>query len=196
MAMKSAFEDIHEDTIILNVSGRLLMIQRTSNSNMIIPSMSTCLASCVECFWLSSSERNHMRDCLWLYSGIHGMRVWLPVLPSQDEIRKPNRHTFMSKRIMLSFPLKLYPLIILFDDAIVLGVENDTILYSTDNNLHFSLPFSILNKKSQVYLHKILRQLIKRNLGYTAWEIARCCSNLPYFPHSLELLLHETLSMI
>jgi hypothetical protein len=31
------------------------------------------------------------------------------------------------------------------------------------------------------------------SLGIHAWEIANTCSSLPHFPHSLELLLHETL---
>lgn len=47
-----------------------------------------------------------------------------------------------------------------------------------------------------MYLHQILRQLIRRNLGYHAWEIARSCTSLPYFPHSLELLLHEVISKV
>ncbi|XP_073843768.1 guanine nucleotide exchange factor subunit Rich [Musca autumnalis] len=186
------------ETIIVNVCGRILMIQRDNNNAVVNSLMASCLASCVECFWLSNSTQvgSPMRDCLWLFSGIHGMRLWLPILPPSTEQRRDSSHrlhTFMSKRIMLSFPLKLYPLVILFDNVIVLGVENETILYTNESNSHFSLPFSQLERKSQVYLHKILRQLIKRNLGYSAWEIAQSCRRLPYFPHSLELLLHEVL---
>lgn len=140
-----------------------------------------------------------MRDCLWLYSGAHGMRVWLPILPPGRERREGEQggaqrlHSFMSKRIMLSFPLKLYPLVVLFDNVIVLGVENESTLYANEQGSHFSLPFAVMERKSQIYLHKVLRQLIKRNLGYSAWEMAQSCCSLPYFPHALELLLHEVL---
>ncbi|KAH8270063.1 hypothetical protein KR018_003459 [Drosophila ironensis] len=188
------------ETIIVNVCGRILMIQRDSGEQVPNTLLATCLASCVEVFWLSHAlERCAMRDCLWLYSGAHGMRVWLPILPPGREPREGDQggaqrlHSFMSKRIMLGFPLKLYPLVVLFDNVIVLGVENESTLYANDNDSHFSLPFSVMERKSQIYLHKVLRQLIKRNLGYSAWEIAQSCRSLPYFPHALELLLHEVL---
>lgn len=184
----------HSDTLLLNVSGKIFMLQYENIGNENQQLASTCLASSVECIWVSNSSKIHLKDSLWLFCGNNGMRVWLPVFPRPGENGSRSlRHTFMSKRIMLTFNLKIYPLVILFEEAIILGAENDTILYTNDLGLHFSLPFCTLERSTQVYLHQILRQLIRRNLGYNAWEIARTCTSLPYFPHALELLLHEVL---
>lgn len=184
----------NSDTLLLNVSGKIFMLQYENIGAENQQLASTCLASSVECLWVSNSAKIHLKDSLWLFCGNNGMRVWLPVFPRPGENGSRSlRHTFMSKRIMLTFSLKIYPLVILFEEAIILGAENDTILYTNDLVLHFSLPFCTLERSTQVYLHQILRQLIRRNLGYNAWEIARTCTSLPYFPHALELLLHEVL---
>uniref|UniRef100_A0A023F237 Protein RIC1 homolog n=1 Tax=Triatoma infestans TaxID=30076 RepID=A0A023F237_TRIIF len=183
----------YKSNFVVNVSGRLLMVNQQDDGNQgEVIQHPTVLASCVENVWSPAKFckcKPHLTEALWLYCGSHGMRVWLPLFPRHGD----NAHTFMSKRIMLHFNLNIYPLAILFEDAILIGAENDTVLYTSDANSPFSLPFCVLERTSQVYLHHILRQLIRRNLGFHAWEIARCCTSLPYFPHSLELLLHEVL---
>jgi len=117
--------------------------------------------------------------------------VWLPLFPREGE----SSHAFMARRIMLHFPLNnIYPLAILFEDALILGVENHTQGFPESSLLSpSSLPFSTVERVAEVYLQQLLRQLIRRNLGQHAWEIANSCSNLPYFQHSLELLLHSVL---
>ncbi|KAI5708804.1 hypothetical protein M8J76_003642 [Diaphorina citri] len=255
------------DSFVMNVSGRLLLVHQFDESQVV--AAPTVLASNVETIWVPSPSaavkhpsrsRPHLTEALWLYCGVAGMRVWLPLFPRQSassegrgersagpgvysahqhsfiskrimlpfhlniyplgkyyahqhsfiskRIMLPfhlniyplgkyysaHQHSFISKRIMLPFHLNIYPLGILYEEAILLGVENDAALYSSaDPSSVFSLPFSLLKRTSQVYIHQILRQLIRRNLGYHAWEIARACTSLPYFPHSLELLLHEVL---
>lgn len=162
------------------------------------------LATNVEHYWISPDISNPQRahyltKSLWLLSGGQGeerlngigpLKVWLPLLQNADNPRP--LHQYMPERIML--PVKcnqnIYPLSILFNDAIILGAENDTIIHSSTNCY---APFSVINRQSQVYLHRILRELLRRNLGCHAWEIAKSYNQLAYFAHSFELLLHEVL---
>lgn len=118
--VNSCFNESTSSSLILNICGRVVMLQpearprhgsqssdRSDSPQMTIP---TVLASCCETIWFprtTNVDKPHLTASLWLYCGAHGMRVWLPVFPREGD----HGHTFMSKRIMLHFPLeKFYPL--------------------------------------------------------------------------------------
>ena len=182
-------------SLIMNVCGKLVLIQRErgGGEDINLYSAPTVLAGSCEQVWLPASpsiSKPHLTLALWLYCGAAGMRVWLPLFPREEE----GTHSFMARRIMLHFSLNnVYPLAILFEEAIILGAATDTQLYPAPKNSPASLPYCTLERVSEVYLQQLLRQLIRRNLGHHAWEIAASCSALPYFQHSLELLLHSVL---
>ena len=52
----------------------------------------------------SSTESQHLLESLWLACGAAGIKVWLPLYP-----RDEGHPTFLSKRIMLTLPITVYP---------------------------------------------------------------------------------------
>ncbi|XP_069939686.1 guanine nucleotide exchange factor subunit Rich isoform X2 [Cherax quadricarinatus] len=191
---------IPAQSIIINISGKVLMIQRdhrsdggNTNGKLFQCAQMTpiVLASSCEALWCSSSavsHKPHLSHALWLHCGFHGTRAWLPLFPNSAD----KSHTFMARRIMLPFTPSIYPLAVMFEEGILLGAETDTSLLVCDAASRHQ-PLTVVERTSQVYLHHLLRQLLRRNLGYHAWEVASTCRDLPYFPHALELLLHQVL---
>jgi hypothetical protein len=98
------------------------------------------------------------------------MRVWLPLYPREGD---KGHHAFMSKRIMLPFQLHIYPLSVLFEEAILIGVETDTLLYpsSATSENPWLIPLCVLERNSQVYLHHIFRQLVNMNSSDQSCDI-------------------------
>ncbi|OQR75211.1 protein RIC1-like [Tropilaelaps mercedesae] len=189
------------ESILLNVCGRLYLLQQDVFAAARRPSVAPpsaelgecaysnpiVLASSVENMWISCTSNPkmpHLTQALYIACGAAGMQIWLPLFPAADK-----QHNFMSKRIMLAIKIHIYPLAVLFNEVIVLGAENDVSIQS----LFPRFPHCVVSKSSQVYLHPIINKLLVRNLGSHAWQIANSCSHLPYFNHSLELLLHEVL---
>ncbi|XP_062468506.1 guanine nucleotide exchange factor subunit RIC1 isoform X1 [Pezoporus occidentalis] len=212
ITLKMPQQACEAESIMLNLAGQLIMLQRDRSGPQIrdkdnnpnqrkhLPFCApVVLAQSVENVWTTSrinKQKRHLLEALWLSCGGSGMKVWLPLFPRDH--RKP--HSFLSRRIMLPFHINIYPLAVLFEDALVLGAVNDTVLYdclytqtSAREHLEVLFPFSIVERTSQIYLHHILRQLLVRNLGEQALLLAHSCATLPYFPHVLELMLHEVL---
>ncbi|XP_053706628.1 guanine nucleotide exchange factor subunit RIC1 [Synchiropus splendidus] len=209
ITLKAPQQACMAESIMLNLAGQLIMLQRDRsgpqvreketavNNKKLLPFCPpVVLAQCVENVWTtcrSDRKKRHLLEALWLSCGEAGMKVWLPLFPRDH--RKP--HSFLSRRIMLPFHINIYPLAVLFEDALVLGATNETVLYDglqgSSEPLEALFPFCTVERTSQIYLHHILRQLLVRNLGEQALMLAQSCASLPYFPHVMELMVHVVL---
>ncbi|XP_016894342.1 guanine nucleotide exchange factor subunit RIC1 isoform X2 [Cynoglossus semilaevis] len=209
ITLKAPQQACMAESIMLNLAGQLIMLQRDrsgpqvrdketpGNNKKLLPFCPpVVLAQCVENVWTtcrSNRKKRHLLEALWLSCGEAGMKVWLPLFPRDH--RKP--HSFLSRRIMLPFHINIYPLAVLFEDALVLGATNETVLYDglqgSRDSLEALFPYCTVERTSQIYLHHILRQLLVRNLGEQALMLAQSCASLPYFPHVMELMVHVVL---
>lgn len=173
------------DSILMNVCGRLILLEPDphilqpelsessslpislqNNVHLVGYRFRNTLASGVENVWLNqqSSEnvqRPHLTNALWLARGANGMSVWLPLTPFAEQQHNTSQsRAFISRRIMLPINTHIYPLAVRFKDALVLGAENDTIVCGRVEPIN--RPFCVVAKTSQVYLHHILRELLRR----------------------------------
>uniref|UniRef100_A0A672J5A0 Protein RIC1 homolog n=1 Tax=Salarias fasciatus TaxID=181472 RepID=A0A672J5A0_SALFA len=209
ITLKAPQQACMAESIMLNLAGQLIMLQRDRSGPQVrekeAPAVNrkllpfcppVVLAQCVENVWTtcrSNKKKRHLLEALWLSCGEAGMKVWLPLFPRDH--RKP--HSFLSRRIMLPFHLNIYPLAVLFEDALVLGATNETVPYDglqgAAEPLEALFPYCTVERTSQIYLHHILRQLLVRNLGEQALMLAQSCAALPYFPHVMELMVHVVL---
>lgn len=143
---------------------------------------------------LGDASAKWLTDALWLNCGSGGMRVWLPLLAQEN--RAPQ---FLSQRIMLPFLANVYTLVVTFDETLLLGAVSEsrsnipTSGCASKEHAFSNMPLTFLEKKREIYLHQIVKQLLRKNLGVHALSLSRFYVNKPYFNHSLELLLHEVL---
>uniref|UniRef100_A0A915BH36 Protein RIC1 homolog n=2 Tax=Parascaris univalens TaxID=6257 RepID=A0A915BH36_PARUN len=212
------------DTVLINVSGRLIMLspvrreatgtESDDDDDHFQLNQPMLIASYVEHVWHDVIERAmstahnkpHLTQALWINCGAKGMKVWMPLFLGDGRRSSiggtvDSNRSFINKRIMLPFDLDICPLVICSRDCLALGVESSPTFpggasssTSTALGTHRSSnPLYNLHRNSEVFLHHLLRQLLKRNLGVYALEIAATCTHLPYFGHVLELLLHSVL---
>lgn len=148
------------------------------------------IASNVERFWVQSAQSDipHLNKALWINAGIRKLKVWLP---AEEQVPAHSSQSFISSRIMLPVDTNTYPLAI-DDDCLASSIESLSLLL-TSSHANPNASVHSISRTSEVFMHRLLKQLLKRNLGKYALQIVSACRSLSYFEHILELLLHDVL---
>ncbi len=130
---------------------------------------------------------NHhtLRDSLWTFSG-SDLRMWSDV---SDVLRMALEGSLTDTVSLLSVPIDFYPLSILLNKGVVLGIESD-LLQRRD------LPFAQF--RTPIRTHLFIPYLLQHHLSAeqdssAALALAHQYEHLSYFPHALEILLHNVL---
>lgn len=198
MVIASYVEKMWHDRCIVSQSPLAQSLEATwkghrrNGSNVSIHSVSTASEPSSP---MSHSASSHLSNALWIACGAKGIKVWMPLVPGKRNLATQEM-TFIAKRIMLPFELDIYPIVISAKDCLAMGVESQlqhVARASRSQGQMENITMYGLHRNSEVFVHHLLRQLLKRNLGVFALELAGACRSLPHFTHALELLLHEVL---
>ncbi|KKA27252.1 hypothetical protein TD95_003183, partial [Thielaviopsis punctulata] len=125
-----------------------------------------------------------LRRSLWVYDG-NNMKIWpdlqevLDILAQDDSKGVPDP---------VHLGLDFYPLSIVASKALVLGIESELI---QRRDVNFSAFRSAI--RTHLFLPDILRQYLTHGRALEALQLSRQYEHLAYFPHALEVLLHQVL---
>ena len=134
-------------------------------------------------FNMRSQQNYSLRDSLWIFSG-EDLRLW-------PDVRDLLHHTAgeLATAPALSMFLDFYPLSILLTKGVVLGIESEVLQRRDVNFAQFRSGI-----RTQLFLPYVLRhQLCDAHDTAAAFGLANQYQNLSYFPHALEILLHNVL---
>ncbi|RMJ25268.1 hypothetical protein PHISP_03844 [Aspergillus sp. HF37] len=123
-------------------------------------------------------QNQSLRDSLWLFCG-KDLLAWddVQVVLQREEVPKP-----------IHIPLDFYPLSVILNKGIVLGVESEMI---QRRNVTFAvLKFAI---RTHLFLPYFLQYSLTQHDMSAALSLSQHYSRLSYYAHALEVLLHHVL---
>lgn len=190
-------DDLMMATIIFLIDGKLVLLRpRRSTNNEDDEEVSydmQILGDRIEYYWTHLQGVGTLENSLWGYDG-HGIKLWLDALTieqagvindNEEEEEKPEYRTIEES---MSISLDFYPLCVLIEKGIIIGVEPEV---SLRRSLEFAIFRSTTN--TQLFLHHVLRSYLERRQLREAVLFASFYRSLVYFAHALEILLHDVL---
>ncbi|KUI66658.1 RAB6A-GEF complex partner protein 1 [Cytospora mali] len=133
---------------------------------------------------LEEVENEDLFNSLWMFDGGE-LKAWTDMQKVSNAISGESQGELPTA---VSMSVDFYPLSVLLEKAIVLGVEPD-LVQRRDVNFSF-FRFSI---RTHLFLPEILRHHLIAGRSLAALNLAQEYQHLEYFAHALEVLLHHVL---
>ncbi|KAF8469105.1 RIC1-domain-containing protein [Kalaharituber pfeilii] len=124
-----------------------------------------------------------LRDSLWVFDG-KDLKAWIDVQEVMRSARGESRELPMLVKVGVDF----YPMSILLSKGIILGIESELV---QRRDIQFS--YFKFSTRTQLFIHHFLRFLLANGNSEAALQLAAHFESLAYFPHALEVLLHDVL---
>lgn len=179
-------DDLIVATIIFLVDGRLVLLRpRRAGGDEVRYDMQV-LADRIESYWTHLEGVGTLENSLWGYDG-RNLRVWLDALTIEATRVDTDRDSYESVSESVSLRLDFYPLSLLVDKGIIIGVDHEPSARA--------LPFALfkLQTSTMLFLPPLLRYHLERRDLRSALAFASYYNSLVYFAHALEVLLHSVL---
>ncbi|GAA5891765.1 hypothetical protein JCM5296_001855 [Sporobolomyces johnsonii] len=180
-------DDLNVATIIFLISGRLVLLRPRRAAHEEVKYDLQILATRIEFYWTHLSGIGTLENSLWGWDG-KKIRIWLDALTIEKVRVDARRDAYETVKESVGIELDFYPLAVLMDKGIVVGVDQET-------SLRRSLDFAIFRiiTTTHLFLHHILRFHLTRDQRKEAVLFASHYQHLVYFAHALEILLHAVL---
>ena len=144
------------NAVLVNAAGKLMIfhLDSTSKGKAVAPpallaiGVETCWAPCT---WHIDPVHRQLSQAVWLGCGAEGTKVWLSLLPQEND------ELHMAKRVMLSLGPSVSALSVLFSDLVLVGAVSDACPVTLRSGC--VLPFFTMQRQAHLYLHHILRQV-------------------------------------
>ncbi|PWN40610.1 RIC1-domain-containing protein [Ceraceosorus guamensis] len=187
-------DDLTVATVIFLIDGKLMLLRprKAGEDQDEVSYDMQILGDRIEYYWTHLSGVGTLENSLWGYDG-HGIKLWLDALTIEqaervDEEEDEDTPEYKTIEESVSMPLDFYPLCVLIEKGIVIGVEPEV-------SLRRSLDFTIFRSSTTtlLFLQHVLRCYLARDQLLEAVLFASHYRDLVYFAHALEILLHAVL---
>ncbi|KAI0803143.1 RIC1-domain-containing protein [Irpex lacteus] len=177
-------DDLAVATVLMIVGGNLVLLRPNKTGDQEVKYDLQLLSDRIEFCWIHLRGIGALENSLWGYDG-QNIRVWLNALA----IESPDRSVQVQPdhvKESVSIRLDFYPLSVLMDKGIIIGVEHEAAS-------RMNLPFIMFRHvtSTHLFLQHVLRVHLENGQLNEAVSFACHYQHLVFFAHALEILLNS-----